>query len=140
MSIELPRLSIAEGASLLLCVLCALVLELALARLGGSMAGSGIAAGVATLAWLWHSSLRATRALRSVALLADDRWRLEFRDGRVLYAPLGPGTRVMGRTLVLDWIVGGPATRVWLTRWDVADGQLRAVAARLACGSGLRAA
>lgn len=137
MSIELPRLGLADCAASLLCVLCALVLELAFARQVGG--GAGVATGAALLAWLWHARLRPPRALRNVAQLVDDCWRLEFRDGRVVDARLGPGTRVLGRTLVLHWNAGRRTTRVWLTRWDVADGRLRALTARLACGCGLQA-
>ena len=138
MSLDLPRVTLAEAAAATLCVLCAVTTEAVLGRYPGAPAGVGLLVGALAALGLYLDSVRPARALRKVVWLPDDTWRLEFRDGNAVVAGLGPGTRILGRSLVLEWRVPGRSVARWLTPWDVDDRQLRTVAVRLACGARLR--
>ncbi len=138
MVLELPRLGVAAGAALALCVLCALVTEAAVGRYPAAPGGAGLVSGLATAVWLYVETLRPARALRKLIWLPDGSWRLEFQDGRVTSAQLGAATRVLGRSLVLQWRAEDRSLLHWLTPWDVEDAQLRAVAVRLNCAASLR--
>ena len=138
MSLDLPRITLAEAAAAALCLVCAVTVEIVLARYPAAPAGIGLLLGVPPVMWLFLDSVRPGRALRRVVWLTDGAWRLEFRDGSTLIADLGAGTRLLGRSLVLHWRVSGWSFARWLTPWDVDDGQLRKVTVRLACAARLR--
>jgi hypothetical protein len=138
-SLELPRVTLAEAVAAALCAVCAVVTELTLSRHVGMPGGAGLAAGAALAVWLGADRMRPSRALRRVAWLTDEIWRLEFRDGATAAARLGPGSRVLGRTLVLEWRTSERTVVRWLTPWDVDDARLRALATRLACVARFRA-
>jgi len=138
MSLDLPRVTLAEAAAAALCVLCAVTTEAVLGRYPAAPAGVGLLAGGLAALWVYLDSVRPARALRRVVWLPDDTWRLEFRDGSAVVAGLGAGTRMLGRSLVLHWRVSGRSFARWLTPWDVDDRQLRSVAVRLACAARLR--
>jgi hypothetical protein len=138
-SLDLPRRTWSECAAAALCVLCAVVVEAVVARYPLAPAGSGLVLGSALAAWLCLARLRATHAIRKVAWLADDTWWLGFGDGRIVAARLGGGTRILGRTLVLEWVTAERSSTQWLTPWDVERRQLRRLRARIACAASLRA-
>ena len=138
MSLDLPRVTLAEAAAAVLCVVCAATVETVLGRYPAAPAGVGLLLGVLPAMWLFLDSVRPGRALRRVVWLTDGAWRLEFRDGSTLIADLGAGTRLLGRSLVLHWRVSERSFTRWLTPWDVDDGQLRKVTVRLACAARLR--
>jgi len=138
-NLELPRLTLADTAAILMCVLGAGCIEAALQRYPAAPAGVGIAAGLVLLSWFYLATLRASRALLSVAWQADGTWQLRFRDGSTVTARLGPATRVLGRSLVFEWRAGQRSVSRLLTRWDVDDEWLRWASVRLACSAGLRA-
>ena len=137
-SLDLPRVTLAEAAAAALCVVCAGTVETVLGRYPAAPAGMGLLLGVLPAMWLFLDSVRPGRALRRVVWLTDGAWRLEFRDGSTLVADLGAGTRLLGRSLVLHWRVSERSFARWLTPWDVDDGQLRKVTVRLACAARLR--
>jgi hypothetical protein len=139
MSLELPRVTLAEGVAAALCALCAVVTELTLSRYIGMRGGAGVLAGATLMTWLGADRMRPGRALRRVVWLTDDLWQLEFRDGATAAARLGPGARMLGRTLVLEWRTSERTIVRWLTPWDVDDARLRALATRLACAARFRA-
>ena len=139
MSLELPRITVAEAAASALCALCAVVTEVTLARYVGAPPGPGLLAGVALAVWLGAGVMRPGRALRKVVWFADGGWQLEFRDGATATAQLGPGARMLGPTLALQWRTSDRTVVRWLTPWDVDDAKLRALAVRLACAARLRA-
>jgi hypothetical protein len=138
MSLDLPRVTLAEAAAALLCAVCGATVETVLGRYPAAPAGVGLLLGVLPAMWLFLDSVRPGRALRRVVWLTDGAWRLEFRDDSTLIADLGAGTRLLGRSLVLHWRVSGRSFTRWLTPWDVDDGQLRKVTVRLACAARLR--
>lgn len=138
MSLDLPRVTLAEAAAAALCLVCAVMVEAVLGRYPAAPAGMGLLLGMLPAMWLYLDSVRPGRALRRVVWLTDGAWRLEFRDGSTLIADLGAGTRLLGRSLVLHWRVSGWSFARWLTPWDVDDGQLQKVTVRLACAARLR--
>lgn len=138
MSLDLPRVTLAEAAAAALCLVCAVMVEAVLGRYPAAPAGMGLLLGMLPAMWLYLDSVRPGRALRRVVWLTDGAWRLEFRDGSTLIADLGAGTRLLGRSLVLHWRVSGRSFARWLTPWDVDDGQLQKVTVRLACAARLR--
>lgn len=138
MSLDLPRVTLAEAAAAALCLVCAVMVEAVLGRYPAAPAGMGLLLGMLPAMWLYLDSVRPGRALRRVVWLMDGAWRLEFRDGSTLIADLGAGTRLLGRSLVLHWRVSGRSFARWLTPWDVDDGQLQKVTVRLACAARLR--
>ncbi|HEX9772842.1 MAG TPA: hypothetical protein VGA44_05205 [Steroidobacteraceae bacterium] len=140
MSLELPRVSVSDCIGAALCLLCAVTVEAVLTRYPAAPAGPGIGLGAVAAAWLYVTNGRAARSIRSAAWLADDRWRLEFADGHVLEARLGARTRMLGRSLVLEWETSERTLTRWLTPWDLGARQLRVLSAHLACAASLRAA
>ena len=138
MSLDLPRVTLAETAAAALCLLCAVTTEAVLGRYPSAPGGMGLLVGGVAALGLYLDSVRPARALRRVVWQPDDTWRLEFRDGSVVAAGLGAGTRMLGRSLVLQWRVSDRSFARWLTPWDVDDRRLRTVAVRLACAARLR--
>jgi len=138
MSLELPRFGLSEIIAAAQCVICVAVGEAVLDR-HSLPAGAGMLAGSLAAAWLYLGTLVPARAVCKATWLPDGNWLLEFRDGQVRTAQLGTGTRILGTTLVLQWRMAERSLARWLTPWDVDDGQLSAVSARLGCVAGLRA-
>lgn len=137
-TLELPRVTLADAAAVLLCVLGAGCIETGLHRYPAAPPGAGITAGLLLLAWMYVGWLRASRTLLDVAWQPEGTWLLRFRDGSTVAARLGPATRILGRSLVLDWRAPDRSVLRLLTRWDVDDERLRAASVRLACSAGLR--
>jgi hypothetical protein len=138
MSLELPRVTLAEAAAAALSVLCAVTTEVVLRSYPGAPIGVGLFVGALTATWACLDTVQPARSLRRAVWLPDDTWRLEFRDGGAAAARLGRGTRMLGRTLVLEWRLPDRSVVRWLTSRDVDDAGLRTVAARLACAARLR--
>jgi hypothetical protein len=138
MSLDLPRVTLAEAAAAAFCLVSAVMVEAVLGRYPAAPAGMGLLLGMLPAMWLYLDSVRPGRSLRRVVWLTDGAWRLEFRDGSTLIADLGAGTRLLGRSLVLHWRGSGQSFAHWLTPWDVDDGQLQKVTVRLACAARLR--
>ena len=138
LSLEPPCLGFAEVVTAAMCAISAITTEMVLDHYPGAPAGAGVAIGAMAAAWLYLGGGRGVRGLRKAVWLRDGAWRLEFRDGTTVAASLGPGTRMLGRSLVLHWCFDEGSLKRWLTPWDVDDSQLRAVAVRLASAAGLR--
>ena len=138
MRLELPRLGVPDAIAAVLCGVCAVTTGAVLGHYPGVPGGAGAFAGAIVAAWLGLQRVRPSRVLRRAVWLRDGSWQLEFHDGRTAAASLGPGTRMLGRSVVLDWRLDDRSLRRWLTPWDVDDDQLRAMVVRLACAARLR--
>jgi len=138
MSLELPRVTLAQIGALALAVIAAVTTEAVLSRYPGAPAGAGVLLGALTAGWLYLDTLRPTRALRRAVWLPDDTWCLEFADRGVAVARLGRDTRRLGRSLILRWRLADRSVACWLTSCDVDDADLRTVTVRLACAIRLR--
>lgn len=134
MTLELPARLLADRVALLLIVTGAIVVEVVLLRQSEGPLGPGLAVGLLLAAWQgWR--MRAGRGVRSATLAADGTWLLTFRDGRTATARLGRGSRLLGSSAVLSWIVDGRPLAVWLTPADLSLASLRMLRVRLACAS-----
>jgi hypothetical protein len=137
MTLELPACLLVDRVALSLIVIGAIVAELVLLRQPDGPAGAGLVAGLALAGWQgWR--MRAGHRLRSATLEPDGGWRLAFGDGRMAPARLVRGSRLLGSSAVLKWVVAGRPLAVWLTPVDLSRASLRALRVRLA-GDGLRA-
>jgi len=138
MSLELPRVTLAQIGAVALAVVAGVTTEAVLSRYPVAPAGLGVLLGALTAGWLYLDTLRPARALRRAVWLPDDSWCLEFADGGVAAARLGRGTRRVGRSLMLRWRLADRSVACWLTPCDVYDADLRTVTVRLACAVRLR--
>ena len=138
MSLELPRVTLAQFGAVALAVIAGVTTEAVLGRYPDAPVGVGVLLGALTGGWLYRNTLRPARALRRAVWLPDDTWCLEFADGRVAAARLGRGTRRLGRSLMLRWRLADRSVACWLTPCDVDDADLRTVTVRLACAVRLR--
>jgi hypothetical protein len=135
MTLELPRWALADRLALLLGVVAGIALELALSRYPAAPAGGGIVAGLGVVSWQLLLQRRRPRAVE----LAAPECTLRFGDGRRVPCRVGPGTRVLGATVVLHWVSPGCSESLWLTPVDLPRDVLRTVAVWLvARGSAAR--
>jgi hypothetical protein len=112
-TVELPRWLLAERLSLGLACATAPVVEGVLARHPGAPAGVGLAVAALLVAGIW---LQRRRRPSSLALLA------------------GPGSRLLGSTVVVRWQAPGRSGSLWLTPADLPRETLRLLAVRLVAG------
>ena len=130
LTIELPSRLASDRAAACVIVACALAVEAVVARYPGGSAGVGITAGI--LLAVWHSWLgRKSTSIRTATLDQQGDWQLGMADGRRVAAVLLPGSRVLGRTVLLR-LSGGRLTRsAWLTAWDLPARELQRLTVRL---------
>lgn len=129
LTVDVPARLIAERASIVLIVACALVLEAVAGNHPDAPIGLGVAVGIILCAWqMWRNS-NAMR-IRRATLDAHGRWLVDAAGGRV-QAELLPGSRVLGRSVVLRLKSGPGVHSLWLTGWDIPAGQLRQLRVRL---------
>ena len=112
-TVELPRWLLAERLSLGLACATAPVVEAVLARHPGAPAGAG---------------------LTVAALLVAGVWFQHRRRPRFLVVPAGPGSRLLGSSVVVPWQSAGRAGALWLTPADLPRETLRSIAVRLVAG------
>lgn len=112
-TVELPRWLLAERLSLGLACAVAPVTELVLARHPGAPAGVGLAL---------------------AALLVAGVWLQRRQRPRSLHLSAGPGSRLLGPSLVVRWRASGRSGVVWLTPADLPRETLRTLAVRLVAG------
>lgn len=139
LDLEVPRRPLGDRLASAACVAAALMGE---AVAWSWQAPTGLGAVPALLAWAWFLRAHAAARPLGVAALrwqADGGWLLTLRDGSIVPARLGPGTRVLRGSVVLHWTTAGPSQRLWLTRTDVGATALRRLATRLACSRELSA-
>jgi hypothetical protein len=127
MIVELPRWPLADRLTLALGLAAGLVLEAVLARYPGAPAGIGAAAAVVLLVWFARQRRRRPLTLEFAPSLG----RLGFGDGRAVPFVPGPGSRVLGSTVVLHWQSADRADALWLTPADLSHEALRRLAVRL---------
>ena len=130
MTLELPPRLAVNWLTWVLVLAGGLVVETVAARHPALPAGMGIVTLGCLVAWHWLRT-RPGRLLRRASLEDDGRWQLQFRDGRQAAARLGPGSRLLGRSVVLRWTMTRGGCAVWLTPWDLPDADLRRLAVRL---------
>jgi hypothetical protein len=130
LTIEIPPRLLADRATVGLLAACALALEVVAARHPAGPAGVGVLAGLALGVWYW-SRYRWAPALIGATLDGRGHWQLSFSDGRTLAAVLLPGSRVLGRSVVLRWRVGSRIRAAWLTSRDLSPARLRELTVRL---------
>ena len=130
MSLDLPTRLATDWLTWGLIFACGVVVEIVAARHPGVPAGGGLAA-TGCLALWYRVRTRPGRVLRTASLAGDGSWRLQFQDGHGVPARLIPGTRVLGRSIVLRWSVDRRVHTVWLTPWDLSDARLRRLTVRL---------
>jgi hypothetical protein len=138
MSLELPRITLAQAGAAALALLGGVMAEAVFGRYPDAPAGLGAFAGAVTAVWLYLDGFRPSRALRRAVWLPDGSWRLEFKDGGNATASLGRGTRRIGRSLLLRWRLADGSVARWLTPCDIHDAVLRTVTVRLASAARLR--
>jgi hypothetical protein len=129
LTVELPARQLADRATLALAVACALVMEAVASHYPEGPAGAGLGCGLCLAAWqLWRvrNEGRASR----LTVDPDGRWTIESPAGRSR-AVLLPGTRVLGRSVVLRWKTEGTVGSAWLTAADVPAARLRELRVRL---------
>jgi hypothetical protein len=130
MTLDLPTRLVTDWVAIVVIVSCGLVIEAVAARHPDLPSGGGVAvAGVLAL-WQWART-RPVRLLDAVTFREDGRWYLRFRDGHVVQARLAPGSRVLGRSVLLRWAAGRQICTVWLMPWDLPDAELRSLTVRL---------
>jgi len=124
MTVELPRWALADRLALLLGVAAGIAVEVALSRYPGAPAGLGTVAGLGVVSWQLLLRRRRPRAVE----LAVPECALWFNDGQRVPCRVGPGTRVLGSTVVLHWVAPGCSAALWLTPADLPRDVLRTVA------------
>ena len=112
-TVELPRWLLAERLSLGLACATAPVVEAVLARHPGAPAGAGLAVAALLVAGVWFQRRRRPRSLA---------------------LPAGPGSRLLGSSVVVNWQSPGRSGSLWLTPADLPRETLRSVAVRLVAG------
>lgn len=135
-TVELPVRTLADRMTSLLIVAAAAMIEAALWRQPDALAGPGVAAGIGLA--LLHA--RSRRRMPASITFASGDWRIRFRDGSVVSATPGSGTRVLGPTVVLHWDAGARSGRTWLSPFDLPRAVLRTMILRIrgaapGCGS-----
>jgi hypothetical protein len=134
MIVELPRWPLADRLTLVLGLAVGLVLEAVLARYPGAPAGIGAAAAAVLLLWFARQRRRRPLALE----FAPSVGRLRFGDGHAVPFVLGPGSRVLGSTVVLHWQSADRADALWLTPADLSHEALRRLNAGKVKGRSVR--
>jgi hypothetical protein len=129
LTVEVPARLVAERASVVLIVACALVVEAVATNHPDAPVGLGVGVGIGLCAWHLLRMCNAAR-IRRATLDGHGRWLVESTAGRS-EAELLPGSRVLGRSVVLRLRSGPTVHSLWLTGWDLPAGQLRHLRVRL---------
>ena len=129
-TVELPRWALADRLALGLIVFAGLALEAALANLAAAPPGAGVLAIAVLLPWQWRQRRRRPLAVD----VASDAGALRLGDGRCVPFQLGPGSRVLGSTVVLHWRSPHASGALWLTPADVPRDALHRLVVRLVAG------
>jgi hypothetical protein len=125
---------LADRLTLVLAVACAAVVEAVVANYPGVPIGFGMALGMAFVGLhLWLT--RNNRAVLGARLEPAGHWTLLTRSGG-RPAELAPGSRVLGRTVVLRLRTASGVHQVWLSPRDVSVSRLRLLRARLLSAGG----
>lgn len=129
LTVEWPRWLLADRLTLALAVTCAAVVEAVAANHPDTPAGVGLALGAVLIGLhLWLR--RNNRAVLGARLEPAGRWTLLTRSGG-RPAELAPGSRVLGRTVVLRLRAPGGVCSIWLTALDLPATHLRELRVRL---------
>jgi hypothetical protein len=129
-TVELPRWLLADRLSVGLACATAPVVELVLARHPGAPVGVGVVVAAVLLAVLWRQRRRRPQALQ---LGSVGGW-MQFADGIRLGCRPGPGSRLLGSSVVLHWQATARSGGLWLTPVDLPRETLRLLAVRLVAG------
>jgi hypothetical protein len=123
MTVELPRWALADRLALLLGVAAGIALEAVLSRYPGAPAGLGLVLGSSVVSWQLLLQRRRPRAVEFGA----PECALWFVDGQRMPCRVGPGTRILGGTVVLHWVAPGRSEALWLTPVDLPREILRTI-------------
>ena len=130
MTVELPGWLLADRLSLGLACATAPVVELVLARHPDATGGLGLVVAALLLAgWGWQRRRRP----RSLHLAPAGAW-VQFADGARLDCRPGPGSRLLGSSVVLHWQAAARSGALWLTPVDLPRATLRSLAVHLVAG------
>lgn len=127
-TVELPRWPLADRLSLVLACAVAPVAEAVLARYPGVPGGIGVLLAAALVGGLWLQRRSRPGALE---LTPAGDW-LRFRGGDRRPFRRGPGSRLLGTSVIVHWRSRGASGFLWLTPADLPRETLRKLAARLA--------
>ena len=131
MTVDLPRWLLADRLSAALSCATVPVVEMVLARHpGGAPVGVGGLVAALLLAGLWWQRQRRPRALQ---LTSAEGW-IRFADGAQLGCRPGPGSRLLGSSIVVHWQTAARSGALWLTPADLPRETLRSLAVRLVAG------
>jgi hypothetical protein len=134
LTIEFPRMLLAERVTVVLLLATAAVIEWVAAQHTGAPAGVGLACGACLGAWHWLRRHWVSCVI-SATVGSDGAWQLALADGRVVAAGLLPGSRLLGPSLLLRWRTGQGVRSAWVTTWDVPAARLRDLRVRLMASS-----
>lgn len=131
--LEIPARLVSDLVGITACIAVGLMLESLAIRYPGVPNAIGLGLSVLLLGWFMHAgaSWRPTGVHEAAWDGRSADWQLLLRNGDSVTAQLGPRTRVLSSSIVLEWVTGGSSWHVWLTSWDLPPEQLRRVAMRL---------
>ena len=125
--IELPGRLLAERLSAYLCIACGAFGEAVIARYPELPAGPGALLAALLLA----ARVLTRRRIRALQFSGPCRCEARMVDGRRTECRLGPGTRLLGPTILLDLEQDGRREAIWLTPLDVGPGSRRRLSLHL---------
>jgi len=130
LTIEFPARLVSDRAVAGLLVAAVVAVEIVVSRYPDGYAGFGLAAGVLLASWYSWQGRRSAR-VQAATLDRRGQWQLVQADGRRVAAALLPGSRILGRTVVLRLRGDRLARSAWLTAADLPAQDLRRLAVRL---------
>jgi len=129
---ELPRWTAGERLSLAMAVVCGTVVEAVIGNHPDVLQGPGI-----LLAAFLVAGTLAQRRRRPVVLeFGPECRRAVLGDGRRVRFEVGPGTRLLGATVVLHCRIPDGIRRLWLTAADLPPGELHRIALGVVAAAG----
>jgi hypothetical protein len=129
---DLPRWTAGERLSLVLAIACGGVVEAVLAHHPGVMQGPGLVLAILLLAGTFAQRLRRPASLE----FGTHGPRAVLGDGRRVRFEVGPGTRLLGSSVVLHCRINGRTRRLWLTAADLPRGPLHRIALGVVAAAG----
>jgi hypothetical protein len=130
LTIEFPARLVSDRAVAALLVAAVVAVEVVVSRYPDGHAGFGLVAGVLLASWCSWQGRRSAR-VQAATLDRRGQWQLVLADGGRVAAALLPGSRILGRTVVLRLRGDRLVRSAWLTAADLPAEDLRRLAVRL---------